>query len=127
MSVGQRPPIPYGTTPDYPLYAEAETYAEDFRTGAEGAYISNESWAKYWKSSYLDILTTQLQAQVYTVVALPPSGFEVAHASDIEDYEHFRGWILEYDPEAESWAILVSSQVVGIEAFKQARRDYKGS
>ncbi|MBA7660463.1 hypothetical protein ES703_68465 [subsurface metagenome] len=125
MSEQQRPPIPYDTAPDYPTYDQAEAYAEDFRTGAEGAYAKDESWARYWQSSYLDILTTQLQANIYTVIALPPAGFEVAHASDIEGYEHFRGWILQYDPETELWSVLVSSEEVGIEEFKRLRREYK--
>ncbi|GAI62320.1 unnamed protein product, partial [marine sediment metagenome] len=61
------------------------------------------------------------------VVSFPPAGFMVAYADDIEGYEHFRGWILEYNPETELWTLLVSSEEVGIEEFKRLRREYKTS
>jgi len=125
MAEDVRKRIPYNVAPDYPTYAQAESYAEDFRTGAAAAYLKDERWARYWLSSYLDILTTRLQANIYTVIAHPPAGFEVAHASDIEGYERFRGWILQYDPHHARWSLLVRSQEVGIAEFKRLRREYK--
>ncbi|GAI67375.1 unnamed protein product, partial [marine sediment metagenome] len=82
-------------------------------------------WAKYWRSSYLDILTTHLQPSIYAVVAYPPAGFEVALVGDIEKLEYFRGWILEYDKVHSRWSCLVRSQEVGIPEFIRLRREYK--
>ncbi len=120
-----RIPVPYSEAPDYPTYAQAQAYAEDFRTGAAAAYLKDERWAKYWLSGYLDILTSLLQANIYAVIAYPPAGFEVAYASDIEGYERFRGWIIQYDPATELWTLLVSSQEVGMDEFKRLRQEYK--
>jgi hypothetical protein len=126
MTQEARKRIPYELAPDYPTYDQALDYAKDFRLGAEGSYEHNERYARYWLASSLDILTTLLQENIYSVVAYPPAGFEVAYADDIEGYEHFRGWIIEYDPAAESWTLLVSSQEVGIDEFIRFRREYKG-
>jgi hypothetical protein len=125
MSTGARQRIAYQTEPDYPTIDEAEAYADDFRNGAPNAYAKDEKWAKYWRSGYLDILTTRLQESIYAVVSYPPAGFEVALAGDIEVLEHFRGWILQYDKVHSRWSCLVRSQEVGIEEFKRLRREYK--
>lgn len=125
MSSDTRTPIKYQAQPEYPSLAEAEAYADDFRTGAGNAYAKDERWAKYWRSSYLDILTTLLQTNIYAVVAYPPAGFEVAYASDIEQVERFRGWILQYDPVHSRWSLLVRSEEVGMNEFKRLRREYK--
>ncbi len=117
--------IPYGVEPDYPTQAQAKAYVVDFKDGAPGAYVKGDRWAFYWLSGYLDVLTTELQENIYTAIAQPPAGFEVGYADDIEGYEHFRGWIFQYHPETESWELLVNSQDIGIEAFKQLRREYK--
>ncbi|GAI68751.1 unnamed protein product [marine sediment metagenome] len=127
MSKQSRPSIPYDVAPDYPTYDQAEAFAQDFITGAPGSYAKGERWAKYWLSGYLDVLTTQLITNIYAVVSFPPAGFMVAYADDIEGYEHFRGWILEYDPETELWTLLVSSEAVGTEEFMRLREGYKTS
>ncbi|GAI73005.1 unnamed protein product [marine sediment metagenome] len=127
MSNDQRQRIAYQTEPEYPTLAEAEAYADDFRNGALNAYAKDERWAKYWLSGYLDILTTHLQTNIYAVVSYPPAGFEVAHANEIEELEHFRGWILQYDKVHSRWSCLVRSQEVGITEFKRLRREYKSA
>lgn len=125
MSVDTRQPVPYSEDPDYFDFWEAIGYAEDFRTGAEGAFIRDDKWAKYKRYPNLVVLATQLQEGIFSIVAYPPAGFEVALASDIEAAERFRGWILQYDPSAELWSHLVSSQEVGMDEFKRLRREYK--
>jgi hypothetical protein len=125
MSEHIRPPVEYQATPDYPTYGQAESFAEDFRTGAAAAYQKDERWARYWLASTLDILTTLLKGNIYAVVAYPPAGFEYAYTDEVADLEYFRGWILEYDPETELWSLLVSSQKVGIDEFTRLRREYK--
>ncbi|GAI74674.1 unnamed protein product [marine sediment metagenome] len=125
MSADMRQRIAYQTEPEYPSLAEAEAYADDFRTGATNAYAKDEKWAKYWLSGYLDILTTRLQANIYAVVSYPPAGFEVALAGDIEVLEHFRGWIFQYDKVHSRWSCLIRSQEVGIDEFIRLRREYK--
>ncbi|GAI60810.1 unnamed protein product [marine sediment metagenome] len=125
MSEHIRPPVKYQATPDYPTYEQAESFAEDFRTGAEGAYQTGERWARYWLARTMDILTTLLKDDIYSVVAFPPAGWEYADPEELEDLEYFRGWILEYHPETESWTLLVSSQEVGIDEFNRLRREYK--
>ncbi|GAI69399.1 unnamed protein product [marine sediment metagenome] len=127
MSAEMRQRIAYQAEPEYPTLAQAESYAEDFRIGAPNAYAKDDRWAKYWLSGYLDILTTHLQANIYAVVSYPPAGFEVALAGDIETLERFRGWILEYDSQADLWSVLVSSQAVGIPEFIRLRRVYKSA
>ncbi|NVM26665.1 MAG: hypothetical protein HWN70_12225, partial [Desulfobacterales bacterium] len=117
----------YQQPPDYPTYDQATAYAEDFRNGAPFAYQKSERHARYWLSSTLDVLTTFLRENTYALLIYPPAGLEIAYASDIEDCEHFRGWIVEYDIETESWTLLVSSQEVGIDEFKRIRREYKTS
>ena len=111
--------------PDYPTYEQAESFAEDFRTGAGNAYEKNERWARYWLASTIDILTTQLKGNIYAVVAYPPAGFEYAYPDEVADLEYFRGWILEYYPDTESWTLLVSSQEVSIDEFTRLRREFK--
>jgi hypothetical protein len=125
MSNNLRQPIKYQTEPEYPTLAEVKAYAEDFRTGGADARLKFEKWAKYWLSSYLDILVTQLQESIYTVVAYPPAGFEVALVGDIEKLEYFRGWILQYYPPTQSWFFLAASQEVGIDKFIRLRREFK--
>jgi len=125
MSSDARQPIPYSEAPDYFGLDTAISYAENFRVGAPLAYAKDDRWAKYRLSSTLDILTTLLQTNIYTVIAYPPAGFEVALVSDIEDKETFRGWILQYDPVHSQWSCLVRSQEVGIAEFKRLRREYK--
>ncbi len=125
MSEDIRPPVEYQAMPDYPTYEQAESFAEDFRTGAEDAYEKNDRYARYWLLATIDILTTLLKENIYSVVAYPPSGFEYAEPEEVADLEYFRGWILEYDPEAESWTLLVSSQEVGIDMFTRLRREFK--
>ncbi|MBA7645833.1 hypothetical protein ES703_53592 [subsurface metagenome] len=127
MSAEMRQRIAYQTEPDYPTLAQAKAYASDFRNGSPNAYAKDDRWAKYWLSGYLDILTTRLQANIYAVVSYPPAGFEVALAGDIETLERFRGWILEYDSQADLWNVLISSQVVGIPEFIRLRREYKSA
>ncbi|GAJ24415.1 unnamed protein product, partial [marine sediment metagenome] len=97
MTKEQRKPIPYQVPPDYPTYDQAIAYAEDFRTGAPGWYEQGDRYARYFLASTLDVLTTLLKENIYSVVVYPPAGFEVAYADDIEGYEHFRGWIVEYN------------------------------
>ncbi len=126
MTQEARKRIPYDQAPDYPTYDQALDYAKDFRLGAEGSYEYDERYAYYSLSSSLEILTTLLRENIYSVVAYPPAGFEVAYADDIEGYEHFRGWIIQYDPGTETWTLLVSSQEVGLDEFKRLRREYKG-
>ncbi len=125
MSTDTRQPVPYSEAPDYPTYEQAEFCAEDFRTGAEGAFIRDEKWAKYERQPNLVVLVTELQEGIFSIVAYPPAGFEVAYADDIEKRERFRGWILYYSPIAESWQLLVSSQEVGMDEFIRLRREYK--
>ncbi len=125
MSGDIRPPVEYQATPDYPTYEQAESFAEDFRTGAENAYEKGDRYARYWLLATLDILTTLLKGNIYAVVAYPPAGFEYADPDEVADLEYFRGWILEYHPETESWTLLVSSQEVGIDQFTRLRREYK--
>lgn len=125
MSSDTRQLVPYSEAPDYPSFDDATGFAEDFRTGAAGAYIKDERWAKYWWTSRLDILATQLQEGIFAVVAYPPAGFQVAYASDIEEVERFRGWILEYQAQPPKWILLAASQEVGIDEFIRLRREYK--
>lgn len=125
MTGNVRAPIEYQTEPEYPTLAEAEAYADDFRTGATNAYAKDEKWAKYWVSSELDILTSYLQTNIYAVVSFPPGGFEYASPKEVESLEYFRGWILHYDPVHARWVCLVRSQEVGIDEFKRLRREYK--
>jgi len=125
MSNQTRQPVPYPEAPGYFGLAEAESYAEDFRIGAEGAYLKDEKWAKYWLNSKLDVLVTQLQANIFTVVSYPPAGFEVDDTAYIEIAERFRGWILQYQGEPWGWLVLVTSQAVGIDEFIRLRREYK--
>ena len=125
MTNEQRKPIPYQEAPDYPTYEQAILLAEDFRTGALGAQKHNDRWARYWLASTIDILTTHLKDSIYSVLAYAPAGFEVAYADDIEGYEQFRGWIVEYNTQTQDWFLLVSSQDVGIDEFKRLRREYK--
>ena len=127
MTNGQRKRITYQEAPDYPTYNQAIAYAQDFRNGAPGAYEEGERYARYLLASTLDVLTTLLKENIYSVVVYPPAGFEVAYADDIEGYEHFRGWIVEYNTGTETWFLLVSSQEVGIDDFKRIRREYKAS
>jgi hypothetical protein len=125
MSEHIRPPVKYQAMPDYPTYEQAESFAENFRTGAGNAYEKNERWARYWLASTIDILTTQLKGNIYAVVAYPPAGFEYADPDEVADLEYFRGWILEYYPDTESWTLLVSSQEVSIDQFTRLRREFK--
>ncbi len=120
-----RPPVEYQATPDYPTYEQAESFAKDFRTGAAGAYKKGERWARYWLVATLDILTTLLKGNIYSVVAYPPAGFEYADPDELTDLEYFRGWILEYHECLGYWTLLVSSQEVGIDEFNRLRREYK--
>jgi len=127
MTNEQRQRITYQEAPDYPSYDQALAYAQDFRNGAPGSYEKGDRYARYWLSASLDALVTLLTTNIFAVVAYPPAGFEIAHASDIEDYEHFRGWIFRYDPFTEAWICLHQSEHTGIEAFKRLRSQYKAS
>jgi hypothetical protein len=125
MSEHIRPPVEYQVTPDYPTYEQAESFAEDFRKGAAGAYEKGVIWARYWLNSTLNILTTLLKGDIYAVVAYPPAGFEYADPDEVADLEYFRGWILEYHSKTSSWTLLVSSRLIGIDEFTRLRREYK--
>lgn len=125
MTSEQRKRIPFSEAPDYPNYEQAESFAEDFRTGAENAFEKGERWARYWLLATIDILTTLLRANIYSVVAYPPAGFVIDDTDYIEKAERFRGWILGYHPRDKSWTLLVSSQEVGTDEFKRLRRQYK--
>ena len=125
MSEHIRPPVKYLEEPAYPTYEQVESYAEDFRTGAGSSFEKGERWARYWLASTLAVLTTLLKGNIYAVVAYPPAGFEYADPHELAVLEYFRGWILEYDPEAESWTLLAASQEVGIDEFIRLRRQYK--
>jgi len=118
-------PVPYLESPEYITFGLAAGYAQNFRTGASGAYVKGERWAKYWWKPYLVVLVTELQEGIFSVVSYPPAGFEVAMASEIEEWERFRGWILEYVPDPYGWHILAASQEVGIDEFIKLRREYK--
>ncbi len=125
MGEDTRPPVEYQVTPDYPTYEQAESFAEDFRTGAAAAYEKNDRYARYWLLATVDILTTLLKGNIYAVVAYPPAGFEYADPDEVADLEYFRGWILEYHEANSGWTLLVSTQEVGIEEFIRLRREYK--
>ena len=125
MSNETRQPIPYSEAPDYLDFALATGYAEDFRTGATGSFAKDERWAKYWVSSKLDVLVTELQEGIFSIVTYPPAGFEIDDTDYIEQAERFRGWILQYRADPYGWRILVSSQEVGIDEFTRIRREYK--
>ncbi|MBA7579258.1 hypothetical protein ES708_21127 [subsurface metagenome] len=118
-------PIPYGETPDYPGFGEITGFAEDFRTGADRAYSKGEKWAKYWRSSYLDILVSQLQEGIFGIYTFPPAGFAVADTEDIERAERCRGWVLQYRADPYGWHILASSQELGEAEFNRVRDTYK--
>jgi len=123
----QRKRITYQEPPAYPSYDQALAYAQDFRNGAPGSYLKGDRYARYWLTASLDVSTTLLATDIFSVVAYPPAGFEVAYASDIEGYEHFRGWIFRYDPFTDKWTCLHQSEHTGIEEFKRLRREYKAS
>lgn len=125
MTKYARPPIPYREEPEYPAYAQALTFADDFRAGAPNAYAKDARWAKYLFTPLLRIQATQLQEQIYTVVCYPPGGFEIAEAGEVDLLEYFRGWILQYAPLNEEWFLLAASQEVGIDEFIRLRRAYK--
>lgn len=127
MTDEMRPPVEYGTSPIYPSTPEAELHAQDFRLGAATAYEKGDRYARYGWTFSLDILATLLTTNIFSVVAYPPAGFEVALASDIEGYEHFRGWIFRYDPFTETWTCLHQSEHTGMDEFKRLRSEYKGS
>ncbi|MBA7579901.1 hypothetical protein ES708_21782 [subsurface metagenome] len=124
MSVDTRQPVPYSEEPDYFGFGNAAGYAEDFRTGAEGAVVKGEKWAKYERQPNLLVLVTQLQEGIFSIVAYPPAGFEVALVSDIEQKEIFRGWILQYRADPYGWRVLAASQEVGEDEFKRLRKQY---
>ncbi len=125
MSTDIRQPVPYSETPDYFDFGNAAGFADDFRTGAEGAVEKGERWAKYlWKPNLI-VLVTELQEGIFNVVSYPPAGFEVALASDIEHLERFRGWILQYRALPYGWRVLAASQEVGIDEFDRLRLEYK--
>ncbi len=125
MTQETRHPIPYSETPDYFDFGLAAGYAEDFRTGAEGSFIKGDRWAKYWRSSKLDILVSQLQEGIFSIVTYPPAGFQIDDTSYIEQAERFRGWILQYRAEPYGWKVLAASQEVGLDEFMRLRRTYK--
>ncbi|GAJ00953.1 unnamed protein product, partial [marine sediment metagenome] len=120
-----RQPIPYGETLDYFGFGDALGYAEDFRTGAEGSYAKGDRWAKYWRSSKLEVLVSQLQESIFSIVVHPPAGFEVAYVNDIEKVERFTGWILQYRAETHGYAVLAATERIGEDEFKRLRREYK--
>jgi len=125
MSNDARQPIPYTEEPEYFGFGNAAGYAQDFRTGAEGAVIKDDRWAKYERKPNLVVLVTELQQGIFCIVTFPPAGFEVALASDIEQKEIFRGWILQYVAVPYGWRVLAASQEVGIDEFIRLRREYK--
>ncbi|GAI39492.1 unnamed protein product [marine sediment metagenome] len=125
MSKETRQPIPYSEPPDYFTFGNAAGYAEGFRTGAEGSFAKGDRWAKYWRSSKLDVLVTELQEGIFSIVTYPPAGFVIDDTNYIEQAERFRGWILEYRAEPYGWRILAASQEVGIDEFQRLRRQYK--
>ena len=125
MTDQTRQPIPYSETPDYFDAALASGYAADFRTGAEGAYAKGDRWANYWQSSMLDVLVSQLQEGIFSIVAHPPAGFVIDDTAYIEQAERFRGWILQYVAVPHGWRVLAASQEVGEDEFKRLRRTYK--
>ncbi len=118
-------PAKYLVEPAYPTYEQVESYAEDFRTGAGSASDKGEGYARYWLASTLAVLTTLLKGDTYAVVAYPPAGFEYAGPHELAVLLYFRGWILEYHPETESWELLVSSHEVGIGEFIRLCIQYK--
>jgi hypothetical protein len=118
-------PVPYSEEPEYFGFGNAAGYAEDFRTGAEGAVIKDDRWAKYERQPNLVVWVTLLQEGIFAIVTYPPAGFEVAYADDIEKREIFRGWILQYRADPYGWIVLAASQEVGIDEFKRLRREYK--
>ena len=109
----------------YPTYEQVESFAEDFRTGAKNAYGKGVHWARYWLDPTLNILTTLLKGNTYAVVAYPPAGWADANPDGVAYLEYFRGWILEYHPETESWELLISSEEVGIDDFMLLRQAIK--
>jgi hypothetical protein len=125
MITGLRKPIKCQALPEYPTYVQAKAFADDFRAGAENAYEKGDRYARYWLSSSLDIETTQLKENIYTAVAFPPAGFELASSKERENLERFRGWIFKYDPATSFWFLLVASQKVGIDNFIRIRREYE--
>ena len=125
MTDQTRQPIPFSEEPDYFEAALASGYAADFRTGAEGAYAKGDRWAKYWRSSKLDVLVSQLQEGIFGVYAYPPAGFVIDDTSHIEKREIFRGWILQYVAVPHGWRTLAASQEVGICEFVRLRGKYK--
>ncbi len=125
MTEQTRQPIPYSEAPNYFDAALASGYAADFRTGAEGAYAKGDRWANYWQSSMLDVLVSQLQEGIFSIVAHPPAGFVIDDTAYIEQAERFRGWILQYVAVPHGWRVLAASQEVGEDEFKRLRRTYK--
>ena len=125
MSNETRYPIPYKEAPEYFDFGLATGYAENFRTGAARAYAKGDRWAKYWLSSKLDVLVTELQEGIFSIVTYPPAGFEIDDTAYIEQAERFRGWILQYRSEPYGWRVLAASQEVGIDEFSRLRKEYK--
>jgi len=125
MSTESRQPIPFKEAPDYIDFGNAAGYAEDFRVGAPDAYVKDDKWARYWRSSKLDILVTELQEGIFSVVAFPPAGFQIDDTAYIEQAERFRGWILQYRAVPYGWRVLAASQEVGEAEFIRLRREYK--
>lgn len=125
MSADIRQPVPYSKEPQYFTFGYAAGYGELFRLGAADAFLKGEGWAKFQRPPNLIVLVTQLQEGIYSIVAYPPAGFEVAQADDIEKKEIFRGWILQYVEQPYGWRILADSFEQGIDEFIRLRRQYK--
>ena len=118
-------PVPYQVKPDYPSFGELTGIAEDFRAGAERAYLKNDKWARYYRDPYLDILATYLQPDIYAFYAFPPAGFQIDDTAYIEQAERFRGYILQYRAEPHGWRVLANSQELGEDEFERVRDDLK--
>ncbi|GAH98778.1 unnamed protein product [marine sediment metagenome] len=125
MTNQPRQPIPYSETLGDFYFGDAAGYAGDFLAGAEGSYAKGARWAKYWRSSKLEVLVSQLQEGIFSIVAYPPAGFVIDDTDYIEKAVRFRGWILRYRADPSRWAVLAATERIGEDEFKRVRDELK--
>ncbi|MBA7663939.1 hypothetical protein ES703_71987 [subsurface metagenome] len=115
-------PVSTDEFPGYPTYAEALSYAENFRRGARSAYRKLKNYAAFRHSTSLKVAVRRLYRRVYEVRAYPFYNGNNPLFENQRNSAHYRAWLLTYDSNHRRWACFLNTQVVSESRYRRFKR-----
>jgi len=113
-----RPAVERRTPPPYPGTTRVLDYAEDYRVNHFLKTGDPKGFYLYEHNRYIDVLVCGGLNNYFVIYAYSPAGFWYAGLEELELIEPWRGWILQYHPQTQSYKTLINTKNDGYGPFE---------